>query len=563
MKQIILILSLSIFTFFTKAQNNTIFQANIAQIDTFIARKNINAAAQLLEKTIVDFPEKKLSKSEQLILQTKIGNFYLDYAENETLSFAAWKKAISLATELYPNDYKAQFKPIERYLYALIATGYYADLVAFVEKNRLEWEARFPSNSLEIAKVYNRYGAAFNNLGNFEKGDIFLKRAVSIAEKSDDSGANFYLARLYYGVGLGLANRGFFSEAIQNYEKSIVLIQKQNSIWTDFAAQVFACIGEAYSSMKMEEKALPAKLKALEIYEKVYSPDDENLLYIWNALGVSYTVNGDSDKAIFYYEKALKTDPKMTYALSSMSKIYLQKGDFEKAYEYLNRDFAVFGYSENCDFSKTSSPQRLSAHLMRKAQILEAQYKATNDFLYLENALKTMSEVKRLALYNINRFDEKENKNAYYDDAILSQNKTIQLDYQAFTKTKNTKYIENAFEEAEFSKSLLTYQSLAENTKSVAVNVPELLKKTAKTEQENVANLEKEIFEKGANEQLNTQLFEAKKSYEFTKIKIQTVCKNYFETGMKMPSNSLATADRKSTRLNSSHRNTSRMPSSA
>ena len=543
MKQIILILSFFLFVFFTKAQNNTTFQANIAQIDTFIAQKNIDAAAKLLEKTTVDFPEKKLSKSEQLILQTQSGNFYLYYVENEILSFAAWKKAIPLAAELYPNDFRAQFKPIERYLYALSATGYYADLIAFVEKNRVEWEARFPPNSLEIAKIYNRYGAAFNNLGNYEKGDIFLKRAVLIAEKSDDSDANFYLTRLYYGVGLGLANRGHSKDAIENYEKSIVLLEKQNTIWTnDFGAQVYACIGEAYSSLKMEEKALPAKLKALEIYEKIYSPDDENLLYIWNALGVSYGTNGDFDKAIFYYEKVLKVDPKMTYTLSSMSKIYLQKGDFKKANEYLNRDFEVFGYSENCDFSKTTAPQRMSAHLLRKVQILEAQYKTTNDFLYLENALKTMSEVKRLALFNINRFDEKENKNAYYDDAILSQNKTIELDYQAFTETADTKYLENAFEEAEFSKSLLTYQSLAENTKSVAANVPELLKKIAKTEQENIANLEQEIFEKGANEQLNTQLFEAKKSYEFTKIKIQTVCKNYFETGMKMPSSSLVTA---------------------
>ena len=542
MKKIILILSLSIFTFFTKAQNNTIFQANIAQIDTFIARKNINAAAQLLEKTIVDFPEKKLSKSEQLILQTQVGNFYLDNVENEALSFTAWKKAILLAAELYPNDFKAKFKPIDAYLYAMSQTGYYNDLIYFVEKNIKEWERVLPSNSLEISKVYNRYGITQSNIGNHEKGDIFIKRAIEIAESSEDIKALSMIARFRYGLGFSFYNRKMYQEAVIEYEKSIELINQNNLIWTGFAAQTYACLGEAYTDLKMEEKALPAKLKALEIYEKVYSPDDENLLYMWNALGVSYILNGNFEKAIFYYEKALKADPKLTYALASMAKIYLQKGDFEKANEYLNQDFAVFGYSENCDFSKTTAPQRMSVHLMRKVQILEAQYKATSDFSFMENALKTMSEVKRLALYNINHFDEKENKNAYYDDAIQSQNKTIELDYQAFTETADTKYLENAFEEAEFSKSLLTYQSLAENTKSVAANVPELLKKTAKTEQENVTNLEKEIFEKGANEQLKAQLFEAKKTYGFTKTKIQTVCKNYFETGMKTPSNSLATA---------------------
>ena len=163
-----------------QSQTNAEFQRQISQVDTLIKHKKVNEARDSLNQIVLNFPENQLQKEEQLKLNTVVSTFYSVNLPNQELAYPASKKAIVLSKELYPNDIEKQFKSIINYLINVKAFANYIGLTQFIEENLKEWEAQLGKKSATLSDIYRRLGMSHNALGNFDKGEFYLKQALSI-----------------------------------------------------------------------------------------------------------------------------------------------------------------------------------------------------------------------------------------------------------------------------------------------------------------------------------------------------------------------------------------------
>ncbi|MFC2168941.1 tetratricopeptide repeat protein [Acidobacteriota bacterium] len=70
--------------------------------------------------------------------------------------------------------------------------------------------------------------------------------------------------------------------------------------------------------------------------KKIHKANDQDPQYQYN-MGLVYLNNGDVDRAILYFKKALKLNPEYDLAFNSMGLAYSMKGELEKSVEYFQK----------------------------------------------------------------------------------------------------------------------------------------------------------------------------------------------------------------------------------
>ena len=520
------------------SQTNTEFQRQLSQVDTLIKHKKVNDARDSLNRITLNFPEKSLDKVEQLKLNTAVANFYGVNLQNKELSYEASKKAILLSKELYPNDIEMQFKSIINYLINVKAFADYLGVTHYIEANLKDWEGQLNKNSPTLSEIYKRYGMSCNALGNYDKGEFYLKQALHILAEAEGK-HSLKLADLYRSVGFSYKNMDLDEKAIPYLKQAVEILDFEKKEPSENLADIYTFLGESYAVLNMADTSLVYNLKAVDEYLKIYEPEHENLVWIWNALGLSYSLKQDYEKAIFYYGKAIKIDPEFTYPLHALARIYSFQKNFEKADLYFNKVLKIKNYTEGVNFTEIKNLQDFDKFLLGKTKLFQLQYDDTGNVEYLERALKVFDEIKRFFIFNLERFDESLNKESYYKNALIYQKMTIDLDYQCFQITQNQRFLSHAFDQSEFAKSLLTYQTFQENRKEDIGKIPPSLLVTEKTTLEKIAHLEK-LLNENVNPSVNRQLlFEEKKGYEKVKTDIVKYCKDYFNSSVAIPKNIL------------------------
>ena len=107
-------------------------------------------------------------------------------------------------------------------------------------------------------------------------------------------------------------------------------------------------------------------MKALDIFIKTYGLDHPKVATIWNNLGLVWYSLGKHEKAIEYYEKALKSDLK-TYGpdhldvaidWNNMGTAWKALGKYDKAIEYNGKALKVFEKSLGKDHPNTKGVKR-------------------------------------------------------------------------------------------------------------------------------------------------------------------------------------------------------------
>ena len=523
---------------FIHSQTNTEFQRQLNQVDSLIKHKKVNEAKDLLNQIVLNFPEISLDKSDQLKLNTTVSTFYSVNLPNQELAYPASKKAIVLSKELYPNDIEKQFTSIINYLTNVKAFANYVGVTQYVEANLKEWEVQLGKKSPTLSDIYRRLGMSHNVLGNFDKGEFYLKQALNILAEAEGQ-HSFKLANLYRSIGFAYANMDLYEKAIQYYKQAVEIYEFEKKEPIEKLADTYTFLGESYANLFDGDHSLIYNQKALDEYLKIYAPDHKYLVWIWNSLGLSYYVKKDYPKAIFYYEKAVKVEPEFTHALYSLARIYVINKDFEKANLYFDKVLKIKHYTEGVNFTEINDLQDFDGFLLGKTKLFQLQYDETRKVEYLEKALKVFNEIKRLSIFNIERFDESLNKESYYRNALMYQKMTIDLDYQCFQITQNQQFLSHAFDQSEFAKSLLTFQMFQINRKADMGKIPAELLVTEKTALDKITQLEK-LLNENVNPSVNRQLlFEEKKGYEKIKTDITLYCKDYYNSSIAVPKNIL------------------------
>ncbi|MBI4929661.1 MAG: tetratricopeptide repeat protein [Bacteroidetes bacterium] len=131
-----------------------------------------------------------------------------------------------------------------------------------------------------------------------------------------------------YGLGMTAQNKGDFKNAEEHYLKAYALDSSDMLLCT-YISQVYISLGDDN--------------KALKFLQRAYGIDSMNHYSNLN-LGYFYYTNGklwNNDKAIYYYERVLKTDPYDTLALEGLGMLYFEKGNMNKAKDFFTRRNAI------------------------------------------------------------------------------------------------------------------------------------------------------------------------------------------------------------------------------
>ena len=150
-------------------------------------------------------------------------------------------------------------------------------------------------------------------------------------------------------------------------------------------------LGAAWKAKGNYDKAIEYYEKALKSDLKTFGEDHPNVATYRNNLGATWKAKGEYDKAIEYYEMALKSDlknfgenhPKVATRWNNLGEVWRTKGEYDKAIDYyekaLNSDLKNFGENH----------PNIAAHRNNLGVAWNAKGEHDKAIEYLEKALKS------------------------------------------------------------------------------------------------------------------------------------------------------------------------------
>ncbi|CAF3096501.1 unnamed protein product [Rotaria socialis] len=180
---------------------------------------------------------------------------------------------------------------------------------------------------------WDRLGKLLIKLGKFDKAedvyDILLLQTKSDREKS----------HLYHMFGIVKDGQGQYANVIAYYERAIEINEKILSPQDVDLAASYGCIGLAYNKIDDYSNALLFHQKALKIYQQSPPANRSHVAVSFNNIGSVYNSMGDYSNALLYYQKAvtIKEDilpshhPSLATSYNNIGLVYSAMGDYSAA----------------------------------------------------------------------------------------------------------------------------------------------------------------------------------------------------------------------------------------
>lgn len=162
-----------------------------------------------------------------------------------------------------------------------------------------------------------------NQLFNESKYDEAITLLMQFLEKNP----NVYQASL--SIGDCYREKGEVDKALEEYNKVLEQAKKDEIMGKEITAKALAGIGECYLKREDFETAQNYFKKSIESY-----PENEILAY---NVGEIYFSNQKIDEAIHYFELSTRIKPAWSSPYLKLGYAYLNKGDFEKAEQNLDK----------------------------------------------------------------------------------------------------------------------------------------------------------------------------------------------------------------------------------
>ena len=146
------------------------------------------------------------------------------------------------------------------------------------------------------------------------------------------------------GRALALWGYGYYTDV----SKAIALLKQAIQIDPEYS-EAYNNLGLAYRSNGDYDRAIEYYQKALKIDLKQLGPDHPNVATRYNNLGVAFDNKGDHDRAIEYYQKSLKIGmkqlgpdhPDVAIGYNNIGLVYKRKGDYDRAIKYYKKALKI------------------------------------------------------------------------------------------------------------------------------------------------------------------------------------------------------------------------------
>ncbi len=143
---------------------------------------------------------------------------------------------------------------------------------------------------------------------------------------------------------LALWGYGYYTDV----SKAIALLKQAIQIDPEYS-EAYNNLGLAYRSNGDYDRAIEYYQKALKIDLKQLGPDHPDVAIGYNNIGLVYKRKGDYDRAIKYYKKALKIDlkqlgsnhPRVAIKYNNLGRAYAGNGDYDRAIKYYRKALKI------------------------------------------------------------------------------------------------------------------------------------------------------------------------------------------------------------------------------
>ena len=234
--------------------------------------------------------------------------------------------------------------------------------------------------------AYKWLGIINNNKGNYYEALVNSNKSLNIFEALGDK---IGTSNLLNNLGAFYAAKGEDSKAVEYYLKSLDLAQQSgNKLRIESA---LGNIGVIYfKNPATNDKALEYYLKAVPYALEI--KDDESTGILYTNIGEVYVVKNEFDKALYYYNEALKvlgSSSSTAYTYNDLGKLYKKKKDYDSAGDYFDKAYSI-AKDNNSPLDETQS-------LMGKAQLQLVLGKAQQAIILFKEALVIAKSIESVA----------------------------------------------------------------------------------------------------------------------------------------------------------------------
>jgi CHAT domain-containing protein/Tfp pilus assembly protein PilF len=465
-----------------------------------------------------------------LEFNTLIAYYYLELIEN---LFEA-KKYIDVAEKYLdrvPLDKAVNFYSLKAVIYNKLGDFYVALESA---KKGLEIELK-NKNQIKTGLLYeyNNIAAIYSSLEDFENAEKNYSIALDLAKEIDD---NVEIADIMHNLGAVYLKKGDFYKALNLFQNS----QQLDNIGIENGISLSQMIAECYIKFEKPDSALLFIEKAIILNKK----SDYKKASTYEKLSHIYFLKGDYSKAIFYINQALEIDvkvfgdkhPQVAQSYFNLSNILFSQGLFEKALEIIQKSTISNSSQEQISLNILFLPNLKTAFdkdlmlkiLRRKTEFLDSLF--VNDFknVNLIDVYNTSCAAVDMLLYINKSVSAKGSKKYWLNREVIPVFETaISYALRIYETNKDPKYLEQAFQLSERSKSILLMESLREKDAGKFSGIPDSLVKKEYRLNRLISEMEKKkqdaFFQKN-----ETQAADFEKEILNAEIQLETL-KKYLE----------------------------------
>ncbi|CAF1479168.1 unnamed protein product [Rotaria sordida] len=204
------------------------------------------------------------------------------------------------------------------------------------------------SNESEEAFYYSELGLIKDNLGHYNEAIEFYEKSHDILQKNLPPN-HPELASSYNNIGLVYANMGEYAKALSFCEKSLEIQKIALRPNHPDLATSYNNIGTVYYNMGEYSKALSFYEQSLEIQKVALPPNHPDLATSYNNIGMIYDNMGVYSKALIFYEQSLEIQnralppnhPDFATSYNNIGMVYRNMGEYSKALLYYEKDLKI------------------------------------------------------------------------------------------------------------------------------------------------------------------------------------------------------------------------------
>ncbi|MCI8530707.1 MAG: tetratricopeptide repeat protein [Lachnospiraceae bacterium] len=234
-------------------------------------------------------------------------------------------------------------------------------------------------------------GEIFLRCRSGSRAQEILQNALEQCPEQDELEQSILYCDLCYTSSLV----GNGAQACQYGMKAMEIRERFFSSESEEMALVFNNMGMAYELMGDYAKMLEYYQKALSVRKHLYKEDRVELAISNNNVGSAYEANGNLVQAISYYEEAVrlcrkiyqKVHPNLAIFCNNAGNCSMRLGDYSKGYQYL---------SEALEISRTLLPANhytLIAIFLNMANLLEQRGDVGQGVEYVEEAVRRSESI--------------------------------------------------------------------------------------------------------------------------------------------------------------------------